>query len=332
MTGPTTAATPSTGAARSRNPLRDGRDKRLNRVAGPCAMVLFGVTGDLARKKLMPAIYDLANRGLLPPGFALVGFGRRDWSDQEFAAVVHDAVRQHARTPFREDVWRNLAEGVRFVPGAFDDAAAFTVLSDTLKQLDDQRGTGGNHAFYLSIPPKFFPVAVERLEECGLSQSGGRAVAPGGHREALRARPGLGPGAERRGRAGLPPRRGLPHRPLPGQGDGAEPPGAALRQRDVRAAVERPARRPRADHHGRGHRHRRARGVLRRHRGRARRHPEPPAAAARADRHGGAGLLHRRGPAGGEGEGALRGAHPRRHRRPTPRAGSTRPAGRAPSR
>ena len=175
MTGPTTAAAPSTGstsgAPRARNPLRDGRDKRLNRVAGPCAMVLFGVTGDLARKKLMPAIYDLANRGLLPPGFALVGFGRRDWSDEEFAAVVHDAVRQHARTPFREDVWRNLAEGVRFVSGAFDDAAAFTTLSDTLKQLDDQRGTGGNHAFYLSIPPKFFPVAVERLEECGLSQS-----------------------------------------------------------------------------------------------------------------------------------------------------------------
>ena len=61
------------------NPLRDPRDKRLPRIAGPCSLVLFGVTGDLARKKLMPAIYDLANRGLLPPGFALVGFARRQY-------------------------------------------------------------------------------------------------------------------------------------------------------------------------------------------------------------------------------------------------------------
>ena len=65
----------------SPNPLRDPRDRRLPRIAGPCTIVLFGVTGDLARKKLIPAIYDLANRGLLPPGFGLVGFARRDWGD-----------------------------------------------------------------------------------------------------------------------------------------------------------------------------------------------------------------------------------------------------------
>ena len=75
------------------NPLRDPNDKRLPRIAGPCAVVIFGVTGDLSKRKLMPAIYDLANRGLLPPGFALVGFARRDWADQDFAKEVHDAVR-----------------------------------------------------------------------------------------------------------------------------------------------------------------------------------------------------------------------------------------------
>jgi glucose-6-phosphate 1-dehydrogenase len=84
----------------SENPLRDPRDKRLPRIAGPCSMVLFGVTGDLARKKLMPAIYDLANRGLLPPGFSLVGFARRDWADQDFGKIVYDSVRERARTPF----------------------------------------------------------------------------------------------------------------------------------------------------------------------------------------------------------------------------------------
>ena len=87
--------------------------------------MIFGVTGDLARKKLMPAIYDLANRGLLPPGFALVGFARRDWANEDFTKVVHDAVRQYARTPFSEEVWRHLAEGFRFVQGAFDDDDAF---------------------------------------------------------------------------------------------------------------------------------------------------------------------------------------------------------------
>ena len=102
------------------NPLRDPQDRRLPRIAGPCGMVLFGVTGDLSRKKVMPAIYDLANRGLLPPGFSLVGFARRDWADQDFAQVVHDSVREHARTPFRESVWNTLAEGFRFVPGGTD--------------------------------------------------------------------------------------------------------------------------------------------------------------------------------------------------------------------
>ena len=155
------------------NPLRDPRDKRLPRIAGPCGLVLFGVTGDLARKKLMPAIYDLANRGLLPPGFSLVGFARRDWADQDFGKIVYDAVKQHSRTPFRESVWRNLAEGFRFVPGTFDDPTAFDLLAETVKALEVERGTGGNQAFYLSIPPAFFSVVCEQLERSGLSKPEG---------------------------------------------------------------------------------------------------------------------------------------------------------------
>ncbi|HEY5840682.1 MAG TPA: glucose-6-phosphate dehydrogenase [Mycobacterium sp.] len=151
------------------NPLRDKRDKRMPRIAGPCAVVIFGVTGDLARKKLMPAIYDLANRGLLPPTFALVGFARRDWADEHFSEVVHQAVKEHARTPFRQEVWDRLAEGIRFVHGTFDDDDAFTRLSDTLTKLDSERGTGGNHAFYLSIPPASFPQVCEKLSKSGLA-------------------------------------------------------------------------------------------------------------------------------------------------------------------
>ena len=147
------------------NPLRDPRDRRLPRIAGPCGMVLFGVTGDLSRKKVMPAIYDLANRGLLPPGFSLVGFARRDWANQDFAAIVHDSVKQYARTEFREEVWSQLAEGFRFVPGNFDDDIAFANLARTLDELDVVRGTGGNHAFYLAIPPGFFGMVVDQLKE-----------------------------------------------------------------------------------------------------------------------------------------------------------------------
>ncbi len=153
------------------NPLRDPEDRRLPRVAGPCGMVLFGVTGDLSRRKVMPAVYDLANRGLLPPGFSLVGFARRDWADQDFAQIVHDSVKQHARTEFREEVWKQLAEGFRFVPGDFNDDVAFERLRRTIDELDVVRGTGGNHAFYLAIPPAFFRDVVGQLQEHGLAQS-----------------------------------------------------------------------------------------------------------------------------------------------------------------
>lgn len=155
------------------NPLRDAQDRRLPRIAGPCGLVLFGVTGDLARKKVMPAIYDLANRGLLPPGFSLVGYARRDWADQDFAQIVHDSVREYARTEFREEVWAQLAEGFRFVSGDFADDDAFRTLKRTIEELDAHRGTGGNHAFYLSIPPRFFGDVVQQLSEHGLASAEG---------------------------------------------------------------------------------------------------------------------------------------------------------------
>jgi len=151
------------------NPLRDPDDRRLNRIAGPSSLVIFGVTGDLSRKKLMPAVYDLANRGLLPPGFALVGFARREWEHQDFAKEVHDSVKQYARTPFSEEVWNQLAEGIRFVQGDFDDDSAFDRLRETIEELDTKRGTNGNHAFYLSIPPKAFPLVCRQLSRSGLA-------------------------------------------------------------------------------------------------------------------------------------------------------------------
>ena len=119
------------------------------------------MSGDLARSSA--AIYDLANRGLLPPGFSLVGFARRDWEDEDFAQVTYEAVKEHARTPFRDTVWRQVSEGVRFVPGEFTDAEAFDRLAHCVAELDRDRGTSGNYAFYLSVPPKFFELVVTQL-------------------------------------------------------------------------------------------------------------------------------------------------------------------------
>lgn len=151
------------------NPLRDPQDKRLPRIAGPSGIVIFGVTGDLARKKLLPAIYDLANRGLLPAGFSLVGFGRREWSKQDFEDYVRKAVEAGARTPFRESVWRRLAEGMFFVTGNFDSEEAFDNLAVTLAECDRTRGTAGNWAFYLSVPPDGFSHVINQLDRSKLA-------------------------------------------------------------------------------------------------------------------------------------------------------------------
>jgi glucose-6-phosphate 1-dehydrogenase len=161
------------------NLLRDPRDRRIPRVAEPSVLVMFGVTGDLARKKLLPAIYDLANRGLLPPGFSLVGFGRRDWKNEDFARLTYDAIHEHSRTTFRDEVWQQLRDGIRFVSGDFSDDDAFDQLAAAVSALDEERGTGGNRVFYLSIPPGEFPAVVRQLERSGLS---GGKDAPGWRR------------------------------------------------------------------------------------------------------------------------------------------------------
>ena len=153
------------------NPLRDPADRRLPRVPDPCALVVFGVTGDLSRKKLLPAVYDLANRGLLPPGFVLLGFARREWGDDDFAELAKKSAQEYARTPWREEVWQRIGESARFVPGSFDDDDAFDNLASTLRSLQDSHGIAGNAAFYLSIPPAAFPVVLKQLERTSIADN-----------------------------------------------------------------------------------------------------------------------------------------------------------------
>ncbi len=153
------------------NPLRSPADRRLPRVPEPCALVVFGVTGDLAQKKLIPAVYDLANRGLLPPGFVLLGFARRDWGDGDFEQLARQSAEKGARTEFRESTWERLADAIKFLPGSFDDDNAFDQLAETLGELDGTHGTQGNAAFYLSIPPTAFPVVLKQMQRTGMADN-----------------------------------------------------------------------------------------------------------------------------------------------------------------
>jgi glucose-6-phosphate 1-dehydrogenase len=160
------------GFAATGNPLRDPADRRLPRVPEPCALVIFGIGGDLSRKKLIAAIYDLCNRGLLPTDFALVGFSRTDWPDGgDFESMARKAAKDHCRTSWNEDVWRRMQTTMRFVPGDFDNDTDFDKLVDTLADLREKFGISGNAAFYLSVPPFAFPMILNQMQRTGLADS-----------------------------------------------------------------------------------------------------------------------------------------------------------------
>ena len=175
----TPAAGAGVGARPTRNPLRDPGDRRLPRVPEPCALVIFGISGDLARKKLIPAVYDLANRGLLPTDFALLGFARRDWGDGDFEELARRR-RGARRTGWSEEVWQRLPTDIRFVPGSFDDDEAFDSSGADATSCDESHGIQGNAAFYLSIPPAMFPIVLKQMQRTGMADNDEGAAAGGG--------------------------------------------------------------------------------------------------------------------------------------------------------
>ena len=147
----------------------------------PCSVVMFGVTGDLAHRKLIPALYDLGCHGVLPAGTTLVGYGRRELSDAQFRDLLQAAIDDHYGVEGVDgDVCRLVLEAPRYVQGEFDDPEGFARLAALLDELDRQ-GSRGNRMFYLATPPSQFPVLVEQLGAAGLARPGaGRD--PGGPR------------------------------------------------------------------------------------------------------------------------------------------------------
>jgi glucose-6-phosphate 1-dehydrogenase len=136
----------------------------------PTTLVIFGATGDLARRKLLPAIYNLAHEGALPERFQLVGISRSEMSHDEFRAQAETAIREFSRRPPDEDALEALLADVRYLPGTFDDDGVFERLSETLDCFDKEAGRPLNRCFYLSTAPTFFPVIVEKLGDHHLAR------------------------------------------------------------------------------------------------------------------------------------------------------------------
>jgi len=150
------------------NPLGEGLHEY--RVIDPALMVIFGATGDLARRKLLPAIYNMAAQRILPPGFTIVGVAKDAGSDGEFRRVAGESIRAHSRTqPVNEEVLGALTEGMRYQQLDFGDAAAFGNLHRFLDQVDHERNTSGNRIYYCATPPVTFPLIVKNLGAAGMA-------------------------------------------------------------------------------------------------------------------------------------------------------------------
>src|SRR5712691_3631771 len=143
------------------NPLLEGLP--IRRTPDPCILVIFGASGDLTKRKLFPALYSLAYRRLLPEHFAVVGVARTEETDEEFTERMKEAVQEHARDEFREDVWERLADGMRYVAMDFADVQGETRLAEALTELDEERETRGNRVYYLATPPSVFPIVVRAI-------------------------------------------------------------------------------------------------------------------------------------------------------------------------
>jgi len=143
------------------NPLLEGLS--IRRPPDSCALVIFGASGDLTHKKLMPALYALMLRRLLPPRFAIVGVARSEGDDATFRNDMKEAVQKYARDEFREDVWNELAESMHYLATDFADETGENKLAKMLTKLDKECDLGGNRVYYLAVPPQAFPTIVDAL-------------------------------------------------------------------------------------------------------------------------------------------------------------------------
>ncbi|HET6171639.1 MAG TPA: glucose-6-phosphate dehydrogenase, partial [Gaiellales bacterium] len=150
------------------NPLREGL--RVGGASEPALFTIFGATGDLAQRKLLPALYNLAKRGLLPPRFGVVGYARTEFGEDGFRRFAKAAIDAHSRTEMDERFWPAFASMLHYHAGGFDDTSHFHALAKTVGALNADLGGDAHRIFYLSTPSSFFPVIVRGLGAAKLSK------------------------------------------------------------------------------------------------------------------------------------------------------------------
>ncbi len=162
---------PAAEKAPVENPLRQGM--RTARTPQPCTMVIFGAAGDLTRRKLLPALYNLALEGWLPSGFSVVGFARNEMTDDAFRDGMREAVDQFSRRrPLQPAAWDSFGQGMSYITADFQDPSGYDKLKEQLDTIDETRGAEGNRVFYLATPPQFDPDIIRQLGRVGLNRGG----------------------------------------------------------------------------------------------------------------------------------------------------------------
>src|SRR5213594_5156132 len=151
------------------NPLREGLSARA--VPQPCTIVIFGATGDLTHRKLVPALYNLAADGDLPPAVQIVGFARRPKTDDEFRRELEEATRNFSRQTVRDEIWKNFAKAISYHQSEFEDESGYKKLAKRLDRIDKQHGTRGNRLFYFAAAPDQFEPILKHLKAAGLNQT-----------------------------------------------------------------------------------------------------------------------------------------------------------------
>ena len=151
------------------NPLREGLMGRA--MPDPCSVVIFGATGDLTHRKLIPALYNLAADGALPPALAVVGFARRDKDDDTFRNELEEAAAKHSRQKLNPALWKSFRDSIFYHRSPFDNPEGYRVLAEKLDALDASHGTRGNRLFYLAAAPDQFEMILENLRESGLNRA-----------------------------------------------------------------------------------------------------------------------------------------------------------------
>ena len=139
-------------------------------VADPCVLVIFGASGDLTKRKLVPALYNLARNSLLNRNVAVVGFARREMNHDEFRRRMTEAIKEFGTSEFDPSLWERLENRIYYLQADYNDQTAYSRLAELLKQVDTECGTKGNYLYYLSTPPSLFDKITGYLGAAGLAK------------------------------------------------------------------------------------------------------------------------------------------------------------------